>query len=285
MTDSLRQQWNNDGYVLFKSLLSEAEVGALLTIAERVRRQWIAASAENGTPGDPEGHNMRHVNHPGYFRDNPDEFVTLMNLIADERILGIGRDLFGTEPVFRATTLWFEPNTAQEDGSWHRDIQFMHPDEDEQRRMVGKRSVSDGMQLQIALLETADNEYVPGSHLRWDMNEEYHIRLADAHAHSRSNKMPGAVRIHQQPGDALAFEALGLHRGRYHADKRRRTLMLTYTSEREQNFDYFSDQPWLDASPLMAILPASTQAFFRRFVDIYADDLRHRSAVAAEFRT
>ena len=58
-------------------------------------------------------------------------------------------------------------------------------------------------------METSDVEYVPGSHLRWDTEEEYRIRLADGQSNSRSNDMPGAVRIHQQPGDAVAFEALG----------------------------------------------------------------------------
>ena len=146
------------------------------------------------------------------------------------------------------------------------------------------RSKPGGIQLQIALVETSDVEYVPGSHLRWDTDEEYRIRLADGQANSRANDMPGAVRIHQRPGDAVAFEALGLHRGRYHADKRRRTFMLTYTSHREHLFDYFSDQPWILSSPMMESLPAATRAFFQGFIDIYGDDLRSRSDVAHEFR-
>ena len=96
---------------------------------------------------------------------------------------------------------------------------------------MATRTRPDGIQLQIALVETSDVEYVPGSHRRWDTDEEYRIRLADGQANSRSNAMPGAVRVHQRPGDAVAFEALGLHRGRYHTDKRRRTFMLTYTSD------------------------------------------------------
>ena len=285
VTLSPRDQWAELGYCLYRSLLSADEVDDLLRIAERVRRQWLLASAEDGKPGDRDRHNMRHVNHPGYFRDHPDDFVTLMNLIADERILGFARELLDGEPVFRATTLWFEPKTAHEDGSWHRDVQFMNPDEAQQQSIITARSKPGGIQLQIALVETSDNEYVPGSHLRWDTEEEYRIRLADGQANSRANDMPGAIRIHQRPGDALAFEALGLHRGRYHTDKRRRTLMLTYTSDRERTFDYFSDQPWILSSPLMTRLPDATRAFFQRFIDIYGDDLRTRTAVAPQFRS
>ena len=61
--------------------------------------------------------------------------------------------------------------------------------------------------------------------------------------------------------------------------------MLTYTSDREYLFDYFSDQPWILTSPMMAELPDSTRAFFQGFLDIYEDDLRTRSAVPPEFRT
>ena len=42
--------------------------------------------------------------------------------------------------MFRATTLWFEPWTAHEDGSWHRDVQFLKPDEDDQRSVVATRT-------------------------------------------------------------------------------------------------------------------------------------------------
>ena len=257
------------GHCLYCSLLSAEEVADLLRITERVRRQWHTASAEDGKPSDLDRHNMRHLNPPGYFRDHPAEFVTLMNLIADERILAFAPRVAGGEPVFRATTLWFEPRTAQVDGSWRRDVQFLKPDEEDQRSVVAARTEPAGIQLQIALVETSEVEYVPGSHLRWDTAEEYRIRLADGQATSRSNDMPGAVRIHQRPEDIVAFEALGLHRGRYHTDKRRRPFMLTYASDREHLFDYFSDYPWIRSSPLMAELPESTRPFFQQFIDIW----------------
>gem|GEM_PF-3412920 len=44
-------------------------------------------------------------------------------------------------------------------------------------------------------------------------------------------------------GDAVVFNPMALHRGRYPTDKLRRTLMLTYTSESFPRSDFFSDQP------------------------------------------
>ena len=82
------------------------------------------------------------------------------------------------------------------------------------------------------------------------------------------------------------LEALGLHRGsRYHTDKRRRTLMLTYTSDRVRIFDYFPDQPWILSSPPDGrASPPPRARFFQHFLDIYGNDLRHRTVVAPEFR-
>ena len=71
----------------------------------------------------------------------------------------------------------------------------------------------------------------------------------------------------------------------YHTDNRLRTLMLTYTSELERIFDYFSDQPWILSSPLMSELPAATRAFFQRVLDIYGDSIRAGNAVTTEFRS
>ena len=39
-------------------------------------------------------------------------------------------------------------------------------------------------------------------------------------------------------GDALLFNSWGFHRGRYHADKPRRTLMWTFTPADMPTFDY-----------------------------------------------
>lgn len=79
--------------------------------------------------------------------------------------------------------------------------------------------------MQIALAPSADIEVVPGSHLRWDTPEEYAIRKAAGGANNRSNAMPGAVRVALDPGDAVLFNPMAIHRGRYHANRLRRTLM------------------------------------------------------------
>ena len=74
-------------------------------------------------------------------------------------------------------------------------------------------------------------------------------------------EMPASLRAALAPGDAVLFNAWGFHRGRYHVDKLRRTLMFTYTPASMPTFDYFSDQPWfLDPAHLDNLNPG-TQRF------------------------
>ncbi len=167
------------------------------------------------------------------------------------------------------------PESNSQNGNWHRDSQFHHPDEEEERQAIDAGGdLGRSVQLQVALVPSDDVEVVPGSHRRWDTDAEYAIRRADEQRNNRSNAMPGALRVALAPGDAVAFNPLALHRGRYHTDKRRRTLMLTYTSSMHPRFDYFSDQPWFDTAGYLAELDLHTCAFFEQFVNRYGDEWR-----------
>ena len=104
-----------------------------------------------------------------------------------------------------------------------------------------------------------------------DTPEEYAVRRADGGGNNRE-PIPGAVRIALEPGDAVGFNAYGLHRGRYHADRLRRTFMLTYTDARRLVSDYFSSQPWFRAPGYLDGLAPYERRFFDAFVAAYEQD-------------
>jgi hypothetical protein len=83
--------------------------------------------------------------------------------------------------------------------------------------------------------------------------------------------MPGALRLALGAGDAAAVNSLGIHRGRYHADKLRRTVMLTYTKSSMPVFDHFSNQPWFLNPAYRARIPDGARPFYSRFIDTYGD--------------
>lgn len=276
-----REQWRTEGCVVVRGVFGAAQTARLRLLCDGVLEQWLRRDPEKDTPGDPNGKVMRHLNRPEYFRDRPKRLPELMEAVAGERVLRIARALFGEEPLFRCTSYWFNPKTRGEEGIWHRDVQFLHKDEAVQRKRIAEIEES-GAQIQVALVPTEDVEYVPRSHLRWDTPEEYRIRLAGEQRNNRSPEMPGAVRVALEPGDAVLFNPNGIHRGRYHTDKLRRTLMLTYTETSAPCFDYFSDQPWFLAPGYLDGLSPRTHAFFQAFVEEYRPQLEKAAAERTE---
>jgi ectoine hydroxylase-related dioxygenase (phytanoyl-CoA dioxygenase family) len=266
---SLRDQWQTQSYVVVRRLIEPGEAARLRDLCEEILRQWFAGtdpSNEKPTAG-PESTVMRHLNHPAYFTQRPGDFPVLMDLVADERVLAVAREVLADEPLFRCTSLFFNPQQNSRDGNWHRDTQFLTKTDDEEQRLLFGSERAHGLQLQIALVPSEDSEVVPGTHLRWDTPEEYRIRKEEGGRNNRSGDMPGAVRVRLEPGDAVAFNARALHRGRYHTDKLRRTLMLTYsTLSGIHPPDYFNRQPWFLEPGHLDPLQPRTRAFFERFI-------------------
>lgn len=273
MTEDLQTQWENEGYVVVRKLFEPARAERLRAIADRILAQWRVENPETGKPGGaPSATVMRHLNHPGYFRQGATGLGELLDAVADPQVLTVAHTILGEEPLFRCTSCFFDPLENSRDGDWHRDSQFGTPDEAEEQKILAQLSRSGtSIQLQIALAPSADVEVVPGSHLRWDTPAEYTIRKADGGKNNRSNEMPGALRLALDAGDAALFNPYGIHRGRYHTGRLRRTLMFTYTKRSAPYRDYFSNQPWfLEPGYLDEVKPA-TRAFFEPFVKMYQD--------------
>ncbi|MBA3845302.1 MAG: phytanoyl-CoA dioxygenase family protein [Planctomycetes bacterium] len=266
--------WQRDGCIVVPAIFAADRIARLRGICDAVRTRWLERDPQTGLPGgDPASITaMRHLNHPDYHRDRPEALVDLLEACADEAVLSVLRVVWREEPLFRCTSLFFNPTVQSTEGNWHRDCQFGRPEaEDERAHILAQRArAAGGVQIQIALVANDDLEFVPGSQSRWDDDEELRVRRSDAFAHA-TEPLPGALRLALQPGDAAFFDPMGLHRGRYHADRPRRSLMLTYTPTSMPASDWFSAQPWcLEPGYLDDVSPA-THAFFTRFIAAYRD--------------
>ncbi|MCX6043584.1 MAG: phytanoyl-CoA dioxygenase family protein [Chloroflexi bacterium] len=271
MNVNLSEQWENEGYVVLRGLFDSQRSATLLKICDAILDQWRVNNPEKGTPGGgPDATVMRHLNHPGYFTEQRAGLSDILDAVADPQVLDIARNILGDEPLFRCTSFFFNPLADGRDGNWHRDSQFSAANDEEEKATIAKLIRSGtSIQMQIPLVPSADIEYVPNSHIRWDTPEEYAIRRADGGKNNRSNAMPGALRLALEPGDAALFNPYGIHRGRYHTTPLRRTLMLTYTKSSETHSDYFSNQPWFLEPGYLDGLKPETRAFLDRFVDQY----------------
>lgn len=69
--------------------------------------------------------------------------------------------------------------------------------------------------------------------------------------------------------------------GRYHTDKRRRTLMLSYRARSLPLYDYFSDQPWCETPGYLHGLSARATEFWQEFIDDYNTQWRAGAAATS----
>ena len=266
----LREQWDTEGYVTVSGVFDEARIENLLRICNDVLEQFLECCPEKNRPGGPDDRCMRNLHRRSYFKDRPDDFVFMMEAFSDPGLSDIVEAILGKNILFRGTSYWFTPETLRSPGNWHRDVQYLANTVDEQKAFVESRAAQTGAQLMLALLPTECNEYLPGSHLRWDTDDELQMRMGDELTEATGD-LEGAVRVKQAPGDVAIFNATGLHRGQYYNDVPRRTVMITYTTEDVPVEDYFSYAPWCLEAGYLDGLNTQSQIFYQEYIDCFSD--------------
>jgi ectoine hydroxylase-related dioxygenase (phytanoyl-CoA dioxygenase family) len=260
----VRDRFHGQGYAVLPSLLDAETVAVLLDAGERVRAAYLEGI-------DHDADHVRHLNDPRWYGDDAAPWVAVMEAMADPRLLDPLAEVLGEPAMFRTTTFWFNPRVARL-GNWHRDQQFLQPTEVDVRRYfeargalpVNERRVT-ALQLQVALVPSDDIEYVPGSSVRYDTETELAVRRGP----DPCADIPGAMRVHLEPGDGVVFDPDGLHRGRYLTDPPRRTFMLTVTAASVPLADEFTQQPWMRAHPWFELLSPRARRVVAEFCAAY----------------
>ncbi len=257
----LKQQWNEQGYLVIPQLFSSGLVEELRTICDGIFKQWVNQSSE------PEKFanltNMAFLTEPHYFIDYPEELTVLLKAIAHPKILDILDQIVNPDLIFHNTQYFFNPASYTRNGDWHRDQQFGAPNEEiEQLRM--KTTI--GIHVHIAFLPDNNLEYIPGSHQRWDTPQEREIRKGLNGKQLNSSEMLNSKRIYLNPGDAVFFNAWGIHRGNYIAEIPRKTFDIIYGT----SCDWCTPSPtcFLQPNILQGLTPQA-QAFFQKFINTY----------------
>jgi hypothetical protein len=100
--------------------------------------------------------------------------------------------------------------------------------------------------------------------------------MSEGGARATDSDMPNAIRVGLKAGDAMMFNPNGMHRGRYHCDIPRLTLMFTYTPLIKPRADDFAYQPWFLDAGYSAGLSARARRFYDQFVEQYRDLLQEQ---------
>jgi ectoine hydroxylase-related dioxygenase (phytanoyl-CoA dioxygenase family) len=262
-------------YAVVRGLFDLETAARLHQICERVLAQWRSAPRHDNPLVGPQANYMRHLNDPEYHRDHPDDLAFLLNALGAPQLISAIAEALDEEFFFFIASLYFNPAGQSQDGFWHKDKIGDEVD------IAQNAATGSGLQIQIALVPSDDLELVPQSHLRDYTPAEHAICVADDARNNRSNDMPGQVRVSLQPGDAAMFSQTCIHRGRYHKDKLRRTLMLSVKKKvvaahslRQRGLDQYSDQPWFLLPDYLNGVNPEARAFFQEFSDFYAPHWR-----------
>jgi hypothetical protein len=216
-----RKNYEHDGLILRRRLVSVKTVARLVGIGERVHAQWLLEQGE-------EARRLDFVNSTGltatrYFRPPFDAQRQLFfDALANEPLWYLLTSVFGDELYFHGTQMFFNPLGGRRRPYWHRDIQYMPCGEREQQALL-----RDLCHLHIRFPLRPERKFmlIPGSHARWDTEPERDVRL-ERSGHESYEDLPSAMPFDLYPGDVLIFSAHMLHRGTYEGNNARLSLDL-----------------------------------------------------------
>ncbi|WP_082897098.1 phytanoyl-CoA dioxygenase family protein [Thalassotalea crassostreae] len=205
----LNLSYAQQGYFVFRNFFSAAEIAALKIVVLKFHHLW---KQDNLEFYQQEAFNSSLITGSQYL-DN-DERVTLFNFISSEKMMKTIESLIPDKPAFMNTQLFFNPVNPMQKNFWHRDCQYDFDVED-QKQVITNSQV---LHLRVPLFDELGIELIPGTHKRWDNEEEFAVRQ-EVNGKLSSDEISGGEKIKLAAGDLLLFSADMIHRGLYGLDR------------------------------------------------------------------
>lgn len=200
------------GYSKIEGFLKEPLIDEVEMILRLFHQQWLihneiayskgAINSAYITKQHALANNQRHI---------------LLKLVSSHSIVSLARKFLGDDAKFLNTQLFFNPLNHLQKNYWHRDIQYTDLDQLQQQEILTSGD-SQVIHMRIALADEPGLEIIPGSHNRWDTDEEWQVRM-QLHGRTHSDSIPHSKKIPLKRGDLLIFDANMIHRGLYGQDR------------------------------------------------------------------
>jgi ectoine hydroxylase-related dioxygenase (phytanoyl-CoA dioxygenase family) len=203
----------DNGYKLIKNFLNDDALIELISILTPIHEKWCEENKEF--------YNKKAIN-SAYLtssqKTSSEDRMSLFKIVTMSEIIYEMENIFTNEKGrFLNTQLFFNPVNKKQKNYWHRDIQYTNDPIDLQRNEVTKK-VNNVVHFRIALKDEPGVELIPGSHARWDTEEEFDVRTQQNNRDS-FNDLPNSNLIELNKGDLLIFSANMIHRGIYGKDR------------------------------------------------------------------
>ena len=205
----LGHNYDEQGYFVIRDYFNADEMSVLRTVILKFHELW---KEDNIKFYREEAFNSSLITGSEYLTYN--DRITLFNFISAKKIMAIIDSVISNNPAFMNTQLFFNPVNNQQKDFWHRDCQYDYDVEDQKKVILGTQVVH----LRIPLFDELGMELVPGTHKRWDNDEEFDVRQ-EVNGRISSEGLSGGKKIKLAAGDLLVFSADMIHRGIYGLDR------------------------------------------------------------------
>jgi len=205
----LNSNYNQQGYFVIRGYFTAEEMTSLREVILKFHQLW---KEDNADFYHEEAFNSSLITGSQYLAS--EDRVKLFNFISSKKVMNVVDSVITTNPSFMNTQLFFNPVNRQQKDFWHRDCQYDY-DVEEQIKVIQETQV---VHLRIPLFDELGMELVPGTHKRWDNDEEYNVRQEEQGRVSSENLSTGK-KIQLAAGDLLVFSADMIHRGLYGLDR------------------------------------------------------------------
>lgn len=208
-SSQLKRSYDDEGYFVIRDYFNTDEISALREVILKFHQLW---KNDNVQFYQEEAFNSSLITGSEYLTF--DDRVKLFNFISSKKIMSIVDSVIPNTPAFMNTQLFFNPVNRQQKDFWHRDCQYDY-DVDDQMKVIQETQV---VHFRIPLFDELGMELVPGTHKRWDNDEEFNVRQEEKGRVS-SESLSTGKQIKLAAGDLLVFSADMIHRGLYGLDR------------------------------------------------------------------
>ncbi|MCW7488768.1 phytanoyl-CoA dioxygenase family protein [Leptospira meyeri] len=227
-----KSQLETLGYHLFPNYIPMDQIGILKEILFRSNAEWSKELNHSKNV------NSAYLTSTKFTKEKKDR-KTLFQFIGSDVLLEIGKIVFDGPMYFLNTQVFFNPKDKNKLPYWHRDIQYMGIPEEKQFERIQKDFV---WHFRIPLEKDPGIWLVPGSHKRWDTEEERKIRL-ELDGKKNHEDITNQFLIPHNPGDLLVFSAHLIHKGNYNSNRFSFDILYTNFPERKETAEHWNHFP------------------------------------------
>ncbi|MCY1522246.1 Phytanoyl-CoA dioxygenase (PhyH) [compost metagenome] len=201
----MNQEYKEKGYFVVRGLFDKNELVELKEVLLDFHESWKRKNSEFYSE---KAVNSAYLTGSEHLSDARRD--VLFQFIGSHKVMKALHSVVSERPSFMNTQLFFDPANEGQNNYWHRDPQYHLTIEEQKEALSGPNVVH----FRIPLARERGMELVPGTHKRWDTNEELEIRLEKGSRRNHENLSTG-VTVELDIGDLLVFSANMIHRGLY----------------------------------------------------------------------